>query len=122
LRLELLDFPVKLLRGAAVARLPDEEACPVPKLTRRAVTTTMARAAQQTQHPAGIYYCSEIVGIITLGRKQVQPFTDKHISLFRDFAAQATIAFRRVGAGRTRCRHPDIRFTPLREGNGDQNV
>ena len=35
---------------------------------------------------------NEIVGIITLGRKQVQPFTDKHISLFRDFAAQATIA------------------------------
>ena len=27
---------------------------------------------------------NEIVGIITLGRKQVQPFTDKQISLFRD--------------------------------------
>jgi GAF domain-containing protein len=35
---------------------------------------------------------NEIVGIITLVRKQVQPFTDKQISLFRDFAAQATIA------------------------------
>jgi signal transduction histidine kinase len=36
---------------------------------------------------------NEIVGIITLGRKQqVQPFTDKQISLFTDFAAQATIA------------------------------
>jgi signal transduction histidine kinase len=35
---------------------------------------------------------NEIVGIIALGRKQVQPFTDKQISLFRDFAAQATIA------------------------------
>jgi signal transduction histidine kinase len=34
----------------------------------------------------------EIVGTITLGRKQVQPFTDKQICLFRDFAAQATIA------------------------------
>jgi signal transduction histidine kinase len=35
---------------------------------------------------------NEIVGLITLGRKQVQPFTDKQISLFRDFAAQASIA------------------------------
>ena len=35
---------------------------------------------------------NEMVGIISLGRKQVQPFTDKQISLFRDFAAQATIA------------------------------
>ncbi len=35
---------------------------------------------------------NEIVGIITLGRKQVRPFTDQQISLFGDFAAQATIA------------------------------
>lgn len=35
---------------------------------------------------------NEIVGTITLGRKQVQPFTDKQISLFGDFAAQASIA------------------------------
>ena len=35
----------------------------------------------------------EIVGIISLGRQQAQPFTDNQISLFRDFAAPATIAF-----------------------------
>jgi C4-dicarboxylate-specific signal transduction histidine kinase len=35
---------------------------------------------------------NETVGYIALGRKQLQPFTDKQISLFRDFAAQATIA------------------------------
>ena len=34
---------------------------------------------------------NEIVGTITLSRKQVRPFTDKQISLFTDFAAQATI-------------------------------
>jgi C4-dicarboxylate-specific signal transduction histidine kinase len=35
---------------------------------------------------------NEIVALITLARKQVQTFTDKQISLFSDFAAQATIA------------------------------
>ena len=35
---------------------------------------------------------NEIVGMIILARKQAQPFTDKQISLFGDFAAQATIA------------------------------
>ena len=35
---------------------------------------------------------NEIVGIITLGRKQVRPFTDKQISLCKDFAVQASIA------------------------------
>ncbi len=35
---------------------------------------------------------NEIVGLIILARKQVQPFTDQQISLFRDFAAQTTIA------------------------------
>jgi C4-dicarboxylate-specific signal transduction histidine kinase len=35
---------------------------------------------------------NEIVGLIGLARKQAQPFTDRQISLFTDFAAQATIA------------------------------
>ncbi len=35
---------------------------------------------------------NEIVGIITLSGKKVRSFADKQISLFRDFAAQASIA------------------------------
>jgi signal transduction histidine kinase len=35
---------------------------------------------------------NEIVGLITLGRTRIQPFSDKQISLFSDFAAQASIA------------------------------
>jgi signal transduction histidine kinase len=39
---------------------------------------------------------NEIVGTISIGRKQVQPFTDKQICLFTDFAAQATIALESI--------------------------
>jgi PAS domain S-box-containing protein len=43
---------------------------------------------------------NEIVGIISLGRTRVEPFTDKQICLFTDFAAQASIALE--GAWRER--------------------
>jgi hypothetical protein len=39
---------------------------------------------------------NEIVGTISIGRKQVEPFTDKQISLFTDFAAEATIALESI--------------------------
>ena len=35
---------------------------------------------------------NEIIGTIALGRTRVQPFSDRQIRLFRDFASQATIA------------------------------
>jgi PAS domain S-box-containing protein len=43
---------------------------------------------------------NEIVGVISLGRTRVQPFTDKQISLFSDFAAQASIALESARRGR----------------------
>jgi C4-dicarboxylate-specific signal transduction histidine kinase len=52
--------------------------------------------AVSARFPTGLFVPllkdNEIVGIISLGRTQVQPFTDRQISLFRDFATQATIA------------------------------
>jgi signal transduction histidine kinase len=53
---------------------------------------TAAKARFRTGLFVPLLKDNEIVGTITLGRKQVQPFTDKQISLFRDFAAQASIA------------------------------
>lgn len=35
---------------------------------------------------------NKIIGTIALGRTRVQPFTDRQICLFKDFASQATIA------------------------------
>ncbi len=53
-------------------------------------------AAVSGRFPMGLFVPllkdNEIIGLISLGRNQAQPFTDRQISLFRDFAAQATIA------------------------------
>jgi transcriptional regulator with GAF, ATPase, and Fis domain len=53
---------------------------------------TTAKARYRTALFLPLLKDNEIVGVISIGREQVQPFTDKQISLFRDFAAQATIA------------------------------
>jgi signal transduction histidine kinase len=52
---------------------------------------TAAKARYRTALFLPLLKDNAIVGVISIGRKQVQPFTDKQISLFRDFAAQASI-------------------------------
>jgi signal transduction histidine kinase/PAS domain-containing protein len=53
---------------------------------------TAAKAGHRTALFVPLLKDDEIVGVISLGRTRVQPFTDKQISLFTDFAAQASIA------------------------------
>jgi signal transduction histidine kinase len=53
---------------------------------------TAAKARYRTALFLPLLKDNEIVGVISLGRTRVQPFTDKQICLFTDFAAQATIA------------------------------
>jgi C4-dicarboxylate-specific signal transduction histidine kinase len=53
---------------------------------------TAAKARYRTALFVPLLKDNEIVGVISLGRTRVQPFTDKQICLFTDFAAQATIA------------------------------
>jgi len=92
-------FPVLAEKGShlsriATSRLPTH----IPDLTavegdrRDDLWITAVNAGFRTALAVPLLKDNEIVGIISLGRKQVQPFTDKQISLFRDFAAQATIA------------------------------
>jgi C4-dicarboxylate-specific signal transduction histidine kinase len=95
---QVSSFPVldkeSFLGRLATSRLPTH----IPDLTalegdhRDDLWVTAAKARHRTALFVPLLKDNEIVGIISLGRKQVQPFTDKQISLFRDFAAQATIA------------------------------
>jgi PAS domain S-box-containing protein len=61
---------------------------------------------------------NEIVGIITLGRKQMQPFTDKQNSLCNDFAAQATIVLESKRAEQT-LRESEAKFRDYAETASD---
>ena len=88
--LEKGSFPGRI----ATSRLPTH----IPDLTaleddhRDDFWITVVKAGFRTGLVVPLLKDNAIVGIITLGRKQVQPFTDRQICLFRDFAAQATIA------------------------------
>jgi signal transduction histidine kinase len=91
-------FPVldreSFLGRLATSRLPAH----IPDLTalegdhRDDLWVTAAKARYRTALFLPLLKDDEIVGVISLGRTQVQPFTDKQIFLFTDFAAQATIA------------------------------
>jgi C4-dicarboxylate-specific signal transduction histidine kinase len=91
-------FPVldkeSFLGRLATSRLPTH----IPDLTalegdrRDDLWVTAAKARHRTALFVPLLKDNAIVGIISLGRTRVEPFTDKQISLFRDFAAQATIA------------------------------
>ncbi|UPJ74198.1 ATP-binding protein [Bradyrhizobium sp. 187] len=91
-------FPVldkeSFLGRLATSRLPAH----IPDLTalegdhRADLWVTAAKARYRTALFLPLLKDNEIVGVISLGRTRVQPFTEKQICLFMDFAAQATIA------------------------------
>ena len=92
-------FPVLAEKGSlldrlATSRLPAH----IPDVTalesddRDDTWITVVNAGFRTSLVVPLLKDNEIVGTISLSRKQVQPFTDKQISLVRDLAAQATIA------------------------------
>jgi signal transduction histidine kinase len=86
-------FPVlveggSLLGRLATSRLPTQ----IPDVRAIDDRQAVLNVGVRTLLVVPLLNDNEIVGIITLSRTQVQPFTDKQISLFRDFAAQATIA------------------------------
>ena len=91
-------FPVldkeSFLGRLATSRLPAH----IPDLTalegdhRDDLWVTAAKARYRTALFVPLLKDNEIVGVISLGRTRVQPFTDKQICLFTDFAAEASIA------------------------------
>ena len=96
-------FPVLAEKGGFLSRLAISRLhTHIPDLTalegdhRDDILTAGVNAGLRTGLVVPLLKDDEIVGTITLGRKELQPFTDKQISLFRDFAAQAAIALESI--------------------------
>ena len=87
---EKRSFPSRLAASTLPTHIPDLTALKDDR--RDDYWITVVNAGFRTGLVVPLLKDNETVGIINLGRKQMQPFTDKQISLFRDFAAQATIA------------------------------
>jgi C4-dicarboxylate-specific signal transduction histidine kinase len=83
-------FPNRLAASTLPTHIPDLTALKGDR--RDDFWITVVNAGFRTALTVPLLNDNETVGMINLGRKQVQPFTDQQISLFRDFAAQATIA------------------------------
>jgi signal transduction histidine kinase len=83
-------FLGRLATSKLPAHIPDLTALEGDHRDDRWVTA--AKARHRTALFLPLLKDNEIVGVISLGRTRVQPFTDKQICLFTDFAAQATIA------------------------------
>jgi C4-dicarboxylate-specific signal transduction histidine kinase len=82
---EQKDFPFRLNARTLPTHIPDLTAL------EGDLRDSLVNAGFRTILYVALDKDNEIVGILSLGRKHVQPFTDKQISLFGDFAAQATI-------------------------------
>jgi C4-dicarboxylate-specific signal transduction histidine kinase len=92
-------FPVLAEKGGLLSRLATSRLpTHIPDLTalegdhRDDIWTTAVNGGLRSGLLVPLLKDDEIVGTITLARKELQPFTDKQISLFGDFASQATIA------------------------------
>jgi len=83
-------LPTRWATGRLLKHVPDLTALEGDQ--RDDFLMTVVNAGFRTGLVLPLLKDNEIVGTISLGRKQVQPFTDKQICLFTDFAAQATIA------------------------------
>jgi GAF domain-containing protein len=96
-------LPVLWEKGSSLSRLAASRSpTHIPDVTalegnlRDDLWITVVNAGFRTVLLAPLLKDNQIIGVITLGRKQVQPFTDKQICLFTDFAAQATIALESI--------------------------
>jgi signal transduction histidine kinase len=93
-------FPVVAEKGSLTVRLAASSRLPTHILDFTAIEgdhrdvlwTAILNIGYRTSLSVPLLDNNEIVGIIGLSRTRVQPFTDQQISLFSDFAAQASIA------------------------------
>jgi signal transduction histidine kinase len=83
-------IPYRLAEGRLPTHIPDMTT--IDADLQDDVWAKVVNAGFRTGLSVPLLKDNELIGVLGLGRTQVQPFTDKQISLFMDFAAQVTIA------------------------------
>src|SRR5262249_25290463 len=88
-------YPIGLNRGSATGRaILDRRVVHIPDVDGDPEYTWAGRVAERTPTLLAVPMLREaaVIGVITVGRRRIQPFTDRQIELVRTFADQAVIA------------------------------
>ncbi len=80
----------RLIRGDPVVHIADISELPIPESAQRQELIRLGGARTFLQVP--LRRDSSLLGIFSIYRQEVRPFTDKQIALLQNFAAQAVIA------------------------------
>ena len=111
-------LPARLLAGAEVVQIPDvadETLYPAVPSTRALVELGGAR----TLLGVALRKDGEFIGMFTIYRQEVRPFSDRQVTLLRGFAAQAVIAIENARLlSQIRQRQEELRITFENMGDG----
>src|SRR5262249_4407097 len=85
-------LPGRMLAGADVVHVPDVGDVRAYPVNRPATNALVDLAGGRTVLGVALRKDRRLLGMITIVRQEVRPFSDRQIELLRGFAAQAVIA------------------------------
>jgi GAF domain-containing protein len=104
----------RITRGEPLVHIADLSAEEVYRSSDRLVRAAVDRDGIRTLLSVPLRKENELLGVLSVYRREVRAFTDKQIALVRNFAAQAVIAMETRGSSPRRVRRWSSRLRPQR--------